>query len=248
MEKSKTILEKDYMIFSTSCLDGWVSRELDMPNNCLTWYGITMKSFLRLIKEYDDINFDNFIIFNNRDKFLEYCSSLNDEFLFTEGKKVYEHNKNFYGILDKKIIFSTFNYSLKQLQRFSDFNENTQSDIYMTNMYLRRLKYMKNKKPIFLLASSNDSSIKFYNSIVKYPIFFIKKESERTDEVFKNVFYYNDKDIEDCVHNKKVHKDLSRFISDYINDTVNKKETFTNNTKQKIVIKKRNNKIFRPKK
>lgn len=251
-------LENKYTIFSTSCLDGWVSRELNIPNNCFTWYGITMNSFSRLIKEYNTINFENFVLFNNKDKFLEYCLSLNDEFIITEAKKVYNINKNFYGVLDNRIIFSSFNYSFEYLKRLSDFDENTDSELYMRNVFLRRLKYMKNRKPLFLFPASNDKAIKYYTSQIIYPIIFIRKESERSEEVFNNVFYYNDQEISDFVHNKNVHKQLSVFISEYINNIeeyeevkpiVKKVEEYeeVKPINKQVIIRKRNNKMYRPK-
>lgn len=163
-----------YTLISKNCLDGFVHKEMNLGKftNPFVWCSFDKKSFEYLIKNFNNIKFENIIFFNVKEDFLKYVNDLVDSTnidaeSFVREAETSSSKEIYYGVIDNKILIRSIHMKYEKMKKYSYNNECKNGIECLYNIYNRRLERMLKLKPLFIYnIFSTDVNLDTNNDII----------------------------------------------------------------------------------
>lgn len=163
-----------YTLISRNCLDGFVHKEMNLGKftNPFVWCSFDKKSFEYLIKNFNNIKFENIIFFNVKEDFLKYVNDLVDSTnidaeSFVREAETSSSKEIYYGVIDNKILIRSIHMKYEKMKKYS-YNNGCKNGIEcLYNIYNRRLERMLKLKPLFIYnIFSTDVKLDTNNEVI----------------------------------------------------------------------------------
>jgi len=178
---------------SRNCLDGFLCKKVlnVRNNNPFVWCGIPILSFKYLVENYDNINFENIVVFDDINKFKQYVLNINSSLLpDIEQVEILRNkikNEMYYALIDNNIIIRTihFQYNKMKTREYCTGCKNGMEALKVT--YLRRLERMLTCKedPVFFFEV-DDKEYEELTFNTKYKVIYYTI----SDDVNKDTKYF----------------------------------------------------------